>query len=259
MRKEKVLNMFKPGGLTSLQALTFFRKLYPTYQKIKLGYAGTLDPLAEGVLVVLVGDENKKRKDYINLDKEYIFSFIVGISTDTYDVLGKITNYKIVENLEKKALESLFFSFIGNIVQAYPPYSSKKIKGKPLFTYAKNGEIPYTEKRVRSVYTLFLKETVSVSPEYLEDIIIKKIKAVDGDFRQEEILKSWDIFFKKRNKASRFFIVSAHIECSSGTYIRALVQDIGEKFNTFATVLTITRTRVGNFSIVDSLMISRNQ
>jgi tRNA pseudouridine55 synthase len=251
MKKVRVLNIFKPQCLTSLETLSIFRKSYPLYQNEKLGYAGTLDPLAEGVLVVLVGEENKKRKEYINLDKEYIFSFILGIKTDTYDVLGKITGYSNVEDIKKMPLQRLFSSYRGEIAQAYPPYSSKKVKGKPLFLYAKEGEFPNTEKKIRKIYEFSLKEIIAVPPKFLEDAIVKKIKLVHGDFRQEEILSSWDLFFKK-NKSSKFYIVSAHIVCSSGTYVRTLVHDIGERLGMHATVFGISRTRVGSFLLNDS-------
>jgi len=87
---QKVLNLYKQTGVTPLQTIKQLQKRYPEYQDSKLGYAGRLDPMAEGVLLVLVDEENKKRRTYESLEKEYEFYMLFGVKTDTYDILGKM-------------------------------------------------------------------------------------------------------------------------------------------------------------------------
>jgi len=87
----------KPLGMTPLEAIREFQRKNPKYQTTKLSFAGRLDPMAEGLLLVLEGEENKDRKRFENLDKTYEFSILFGVTTDTYDLLGKITRF---ENLK---------------------------------------------------------------------------------------------------------------------------------------------------------------
>src|SRR5579871_234239 len=89
---QTILNLYKPIGKTPLEVIREFQIQNPEYQNVKLGYAGRLDPMAEGVLLVLVGEENKKRKEYERLKKEYEFTVLFGIETDSYDALGTVKN-----------------------------------------------------------------------------------------------------------------------------------------------------------------------
>src|SRR3989344_7692285 len=124
--------------------------------------AGRLDPMASGLLIVLAGEETKNKEKYLALDKEYEFEVLFGFSTDTYDILGKVHHYDIINNviminsrdvLEKAIKENLKF-FTGKFIQTYPAYSSKTVKGKPLFEYAREGldvEAPKREVLVKQL------------------------------------------------------------------------------------------------------------
>ena len=85
---DKVVNVYKPISPTPLQVVEKFREKHPEYAESKISYAGRLDPLAEGVLLLLIDKENKKREKYQKLDKEYEFEVLFGAATDTYDLLG---------------------------------------------------------------------------------------------------------------------------------------------------------------------------
>ena len=83
-----ILNLYKERGETPLECIERFRRANPEYKNVPMSYAGRLDPMAEGVLIILAGEANKKKSDFLSLDKEYTFDVLFGFSTDTYDVLG---------------------------------------------------------------------------------------------------------------------------------------------------------------------------
>ncbi|MEI7424912.1 MAG: hypothetical protein WCK10_02225, partial [Candidatus Staskawiczbacteria bacterium] len=98
---KKIIILNKKEGETPLFALEKFKKSNPKYLDTPMTYAGRLDPMASGVLIILAGDEIKKKEKYLNLDKEYNFSVLFGFNTDTYDILGKV--------IEKNAQQQTFF------------------------------------------------------------------------------------------------------------------------------------------------------
>ena len=87
-----VLNLYKKKSETPLQTIERYVKAHPEFRRAKMTYAGRLDPMAEGVLVVLSGEKNKEREAYTGLDKDYEFEFVFGIETDNNEVLGKIVS-----------------------------------------------------------------------------------------------------------------------------------------------------------------------
>ena len=247
MKKVIVLN--KREGETPLGALENFRKKHKEYKDISITYAGRLDPMASGLLILLVGDKIKEKENYLKLDKEYNFEVLFGFSTDTYDVLGKIVHSNVeadfsIKELEKKIKDNLKY-FSGKLIQKYPAYSSKTVLGKPLFVYARAGveiEMPTREVFVRNLKFLGLKTRNNKS---LLENIEKKIKKVDGDFRQKEILKLWHKNLAKNNN-QKFYIADLKIKCSSGTYVRSIANALGERVSIPALAFSIKRTKIGN-------------
>ena len=139
MEVQGIINLLKPAGMTSHDGVYFLRKL--TGIK-KIGHTGTLDPMAAGVLPICIGNATKII-DYLDLDeKEYRCEMILGIETDTYDIWGKVLNdqrYK-VSCIDETALTSAFNTFIGEIYQLPPNYSSVRVQGKHLYEYARKGQ-----------------------------------------------------------------------------------------------------------------------
>ena len=277
-----VIPIYKALGETPYQAILKFKKRFPEYMNVKISYAGRLDPMAEGLLLLLVGEENKKRKKYENLSKTYEFTVLLGIATDTYDILGKIVhspnlnshlinNSSIVESGDgtsmdygKWQMENILKSFLGKRVQPYPPYSSKAVKGKPLYWWARENRLDEIEipTKVIEIYDIKLmsSEEIKISrldrdPEWqrpsgqdLRFKIQENIKKVNGNFRQKEILKTWEDFFIN-TKHTEFPIFHCKITCSSGTYIRGIAYEIGQKIGPGAIALSIKRTNVGKYDI----------
>ena len=248
---KEILLLNKKEGETPLEVLENFRRKNKEYKDTKMTYAGRLDPMASGLLLVLVGEEIKNKEKYLVLDKEYEFEILFGFATDTYDILGKLvknTEFKPTYNkveLEKKIKENLKF-FTGNFVQEYPMYSSKTVAGKPLFTYARKGEkveIPKHEVNVQSLEFFKLKK---ISEKKFLKNIERRIAKVKGDFRQKEILKIW----RKKlslSKSQYFFLASFKIKCGSGTYVRSIANSFGERIGIPALAFSIKRTKIGKW------------
>ena len=265
---QKILNIYKPLGLTPLQLITRLRTKRKEYQDVKIGFAGRLDPLAHGVMLLMIGDETKNRNKYLDLDKEYEFEVLLGVSTDTYDALGVFSNSTIQQfnNLSSSrqartiSLEAQIKNYInsklGKQTQPYPPYSSKEINGKPLFQWARENKLPeiIIPEREIEVYSFELLDIKQTSNEEIHKRIVDNINRVDGDFRQTEILEKWKSVFKK-NKASKFTVAKCRINCSTGTYVRSIANEMGEILNSGAIALDILRTKVGNYNLDDSIKI----
>ncbi len=249
MKKIIVLN--KKEGETPLEALENFRKKNTQYLKVPMTYAGRLDPMASGVLLVLAGEETKKKEKYLVQEKEYNFQVLFGFSTDTYDILGKVISFKNNSlskiELEEKIKNNLS-DFMGKSIQKYPMYSSKTVKGKPLFTYARKGEEVEIPKREILIKKLELEKISKINNKKLFKNIEKRIKRVKGDFRQKEIIKIWTKKLPSLKEQS-FYIANLKIKCSSGTYVRTIADSLGTKIDIPALAFSIKRTKVGKYSI----------
>lgn len=235
----------KPEGLTPLQALDAFRTQYSEYASATLSYAGRLDPMASGVLPVLVGEENKDREKYLGLDKEYEFEVLFGVSTDTYDVLGLIQEVQPVRIDAAPHCD-------GTFTQSYPAYSSKTVRGKPLHEYARGKrldeiEIPHREVTVYSLSEISKKEVLGA--EIVADVT-RRIARVAGDFRQQQIVEEWN---SRVPRDESFTIVRYRAAVSSGTYIRSLAVRLGNSIGIPALAYSIRRTRVGPLTLKDPL------
>lgn len=247
--KQPIITLYKNRGDTPLECLERFRIENPEYKNEKMTYAGRLDPLAEGLLLVLTGEECKNKEKYLGLNKEYEVDILFGFATDTHDILGMITEQKEYKKLDKIDLK-LIKGFVGKFSQKYPAFSSKTINGEPMFNLAKSGElkdedIPEKEVEIKSIELL---KQYKISKEDLEIYIKRSIDLVNGDFRQEEIYKEWQITLDD-SKMNEFFAVSIKVKCTSGTYMRTLADSIGKKIGVPAVALNILRTKIENYSI----------
>lgn len=254
---QNVLNVEKPIGMTPYQVVQKIKA--DKNIKRKIGYAGRLDPMAHGVLILLIEPETKKRKRYQNMDKEYVFEILFGVATDTYDLLGKIVKIKKVNSFDKesfaKNLKKLMKEIPCKFVQKYPPYSSARVNGKPLFYWARKDliqKIKVPRKKVE-IYDIQFRETFVLSKEKLVSKYLTRIDKVKGDFRQKEIKKDWQKFLKEEGQ--KFLAAQINIHCSSGTYVRSIANEIGKNLGVPAIALDIKRTKVGKFRLQDSIKI----
>lgn len=133
---EGIINVNKPSGITSFDVV---RKLRRILHERKIGHTGTLDPLAEGVLVVCIGKATKLVQDIEGYEKTYIAGFELGYRTDTYDTEGQIIEKREINNVTLGELENVLKKFIGEIEQIPPMYSALKVDGKKLYELARQG------------------------------------------------------------------------------------------------------------------------
>lgn len=260
---DNVIIAYKNIGETPLECLERHRKERSIDKDIPMTYAGRLDPMAEGLMILLVGEECKNKDKYLGLDKTYEFKILVGFSTDTYDLLGLVTQSEdkisvpgehtrepeILSSGLAQELQKILNQFIGTFTQKYPSFSSKTILGKQLWELSKDDELPENlpEHEV-TIYKLSFNSSKIIQIGGLKKEIVSRISLVNGDFRQEKIIEKWNQVFKDINQ-DRFEILSFECECSSGTYIRQLVSDISSKLGIPLVTYYINRTRIGEYTI----------
>ena len=183
----------------------------------KTGHTGTLDPLATGVLPILIGKGTSLSKYLVNHDKEYIATIKLGEKTTTGDKEGEVIEKRPVtdEMFEIEKIKNVFDSFKGKQSQIPPMYSAIKVNGKKLYEYARSGK------------------EVEVKPRNIEIFEINLISTSKD--KREIMYKVW---------------------CSKGTYIRSLCEDIAEKMGTVGFMKELNRIRVGEFKIEQAVKIS---
>lgn len=255
MSNRSVISIQKPVGKTPLEMIDLLRKKNPSLASEILGYAGRLDPMADGLLLVLAGKTNNERKLFEKLPKTYKCRALFGVETDTYDILGMFTKPYSLTPVTKENLNGAITSCVGKQEQPYPPYSSPRVNGHPLFWWAREGrlnEITIPTKQIE-VYSTELLSLQQIQTTKLEEEIIAKLTTVTGEFRQETIVSQWKAFFQKT--AATFVVAEMEVSCSSGTYIRSLIHHLGTHLSTGALALSITRTQVGNYTLEDALTL----
>lgn len=201
-----ILIVDKPKGPTSHDIVDFIRKKFSLK---KVGHAGTLDPMATGVLVILIGQYTKRSNAFLNDDKEYEATMVLGATSDTGDAWGKVTDSAgqgSLGDLNEEKIRLAFEKFVGTIEQFPHPYSAVKFKGKKLYELARKGI------------------DVKVEPRKIN---IKKL-----DITKLKIPE-----------------VSFNVACSKGTYIRKLCEDIGSALGCGAYLSLLRRTRSGKFTV----------
>ncbi len=256
MKKFVVLN--KKVGETPLECMEKWREAQPpAYKTTSLTYAGRLDPMASGKLLVLIGEECKKKDEYLGLDKEYEFSVLLGASSDTGDVLGLVTTQSTTD-FSKAKIRHASNQLIGQISLPYPKFSSKTVNGKPLHTWTIENrlhEITIPTK-TSTIYKLSLLklETIKAAELYkavsykIETIptVTEKRKALGNDFRRPDIRDSWKKFLAT-NTDKDFQIATFRCTASSGTYMRTLAEVLAKQLGTTGLAYSIHRTKIGRY------------
>lgn len=252
---KKVLNIYKPLGLTTARALKEFKRKNSEYENVPLAYTGRLDPMAEGVLVVLAGKERYNAEKYQKLDKEYLARILFGFSTDSYDLLG-IVKKENFSKIRGKDIERALKEYEGKTNLSLPPYSSYRIRGKPMFHLEREGDLKEEEipERQMVVKSAKLEDFYCISSAKLHEYIKETIGKIEGNFRQEEIISNWNKIFEKEDKNS-FPIAEIKFKVSGGTYIRSIARNLGKKLETEALLYHLKRTEVEKFTSEKSILL----
>jgi len=221
-------------------------------------YAGRLDPMASGKLLILLGDECKKKMDYCDLDKEYEFEILFSVSSDTADVLGRLTLDDTVQ-ITKEKMNDAAAALMDNIELPYPHFSSKTVQGKPLHTWALEGRIEEIEIPTRqsfihkltltNLYTQTRAEVHTYATQKIETIpkVEEFRKAIGNDFRRDDIRKDWQTFIESGKSDDIFYIAKFTCIASSGTYMRTLSEVIAKTCGTTGLAYSIHRTKIGRY------------
>ncbi len=205
-----IILLDKPKGITSFGAVARVRRICG---EKKCGHTGTLDPMATGVLTVMLGGATRFCELLPSHDKAYTATFKLGTVTDTLDITGKILETRTVTATADEVREKLS-SFVGDISQLPPMYSAVSVNGQRLYDLARQGiEV---ERKARQV-TVFSIEMLS------------------------------------ENEAEGEYTVS--VECSSGTYIRTLISDLGEELGCGAVLTDLRRTKANGFDISQAVTV----
>jgi tRNA pseudouridine55 synthase len=199
----------KPGGWTSFDVVN---KIRHTFGIRKVGHAGTLDPLATGLLIVCTGRKTKDIAQYMGLEKEYDATMILGARTESFDAQTPVVEQRSTDDVTRQAVRDALDEFVGVQMQVPPMWSAVKVDGKPLYKYARRGK--EVERKPREVF--------------IRSIVPTKIDVPEVCFT---------------------------VVCSKGTYIRALVNDIGERLGCGAYVSGLVRTRIGEFHLREALSV----
>jgi len=248
-----IIIVYKKVGETPLDCVNNLKKLRPELAFLPVTYAGRLDPLAEGLLILLAGEECLKKDEYLSLKKEYQVEVLFGFATDTYDLMGEITSSSKASSFDcDDNFISILEKFTGRIKQEYPPYSSRTVEGKPLFTWAREGklsEITIPSHDV-SVDKIEIVKEGDISSRELLDKIKNDISLVRGDFRQKQILEKWYEALKD-NTEENYKVVTLEITCGSGVYVRSIANSLGLELQIPSLALSIKRTKIGEYGVGD--------
>jgi len=142
---EGILLVDKPQGITSHDVVSKLRRIFHIK---KIGHAGTLDPMATGLLLMLIGKATKVSQYLMSMDKEYIGTIRLGQSTDSQDADGEVVEERPVPELDEADILKQMKGFLGDQYQTPPMYSAKKVNGQPLYKLARKGKTVAREPRV---------------------------------------------------------------------------------------------------------------
>ena len=202
-----ILNVAKPANLTSRGIVDVVQRLV---RPVKAGHAGTLDPLARGVVVVCVGRATRLIPFVQQCEKVYRGRFRLGLRSNTDDITGELTETVGPTPVSSEQLVALLPEFVGDIEQVPPQFSAIHIDGKRAYKLARRGEQLDIPARTVTVH---------------------RIELLEFDFPEFEL----------------------EIECGSGTYIRSIGRDIGERLTCGAVMTALTRTKIGPYRIEDAI------
>jgi tRNA pseudouridine55 synthase len=213
MNLPEIILIDKPYGISSYDCI---RRLQKKFGREKMGHAGTLDPLATGLMIIGIKSGTKKLSQYIKLPKTYHVEILLGISTETCDMEGKKLCEVNIEKLDEEKVKKVIKDIVGKIHLPVPIYSAIKVGGEALYKKARRGEMVKTPKK------------------------------------EMEIISTNFISLKKFGEQ---YIIELSIFVSSGTYIRSLSLEIGRRLSLPAVVYSLRRTSIGDFDITSSTLL----
>ena len=254
---QRFIVLEKSVGQTPLECAEQWREDHPELGDVPLAYAGRLDPMASGKLLVLIGDECKRQEQYHNLDKSYQFEILFGTKSDTADVLG-LLQWADEAQVSFADLRRVCSQLTGAIELPYPHFSSKTVQGKPLHTWTLEGRLDEIAipKKQSTIYKLKPLTLRTEPAEKIYKTALKNInsipkvtderKALGNDFRRADVRASWKHWLEINHNKS-FQIATINCTASSGTYMRTLAEVIAKELHATGLAYSIHRTHIGRY------------
>ena len=212
LKAGSILLIDKPVNWTSFDVVNYIRKSID----VKIGHAGTLDPLATGLLILCTGKMTKQIDNYQGMDKEYTGTIVIGQTTPSFDLETQISETRSVSEIRDEQIYNTAHKFLGIQNQVAPLFSAKKIDGERAYLKARRGEAAEIKAR---------------------EIEIKAFEIIDIQRKDKHIE------------------VNFRVLCTKGTYIRAIARDFGLQLNNIAYLANLVRTKIGQFNLNDSLKL----
>jgi tRNA pseudouridine55 synthase len=238
--KGAVLLVDKPLAWTSFDVVNKVRYLLSRrlgQKKLKVGHAGTLDPLATGLLILCVGDQTKKIESYQAMPKTYTGTFTLGATTPSFDLEKAPDAFFPTAHITNELLEQARRQFIGDILQVPPVFSAVKVDGRRLYKNARTGEeVALPHRPVHISEFELIGELHPVPPNNTMATVVSKKGA--PIMLHPDYADGLQIDFR--------------VTCSKGTYIRSLAQDFGNALHSGAYLSSLRRTATGGFSVEDA-------
>lgn len=216
----EILLIDKPVGITSYDVIRILKRNFKEkgIQKIKIGHAGTLDPLASGLMIIGVGAGTKKLTEYIKLNKEYVAEILLGEKRSTGDMEGKILEEVEVTEVDEELIKETLQEMLGILRLPVSAYSAIKKDGVPMYKRARAAE----EKG-----------------ELVENVPYRDMEVMEAKYLGGECV-------------GNRYVVRVKFYVGSGTYIRSLGEEFGRRLGFPATLKSLQRTKIGYFRIEDA-------
>ncbi len=258
-----IINLYKPAGWTPLAAMEALRAQTPALAGAPMVYAGRLDPMAEGVLLVLTGEDRHTLAEHLRHDKSYVATFLLGVRSDTHDALGLVgvmgrgalppATPPVVVSAD---LLGRVADLAGTHTLPLPAWSAYKVRGRPLHAWAAEGrlaeiEVPRRDMVVHAVRDVSCGE---IAPDVLLAEVGSRVAVVRGSFRHSAVLASWEAAL--RGWTGPLALVTATLDVASGVYVRALAEEVGARLGCGALLLRLVRTRVGPWRSEDAIRLA---
>lgn len=218
---KNILLVDKPTGITSFDVIRILRRKLGIR---KMGHAGTLDPMASGLMIIGVNEGTKKMSEFLKLPKVYIADVLLGKKTDTGDMEGRVIEEKEVADISKEKIREVIAGLVGKHSLPVPMYSAIKIGGRPLYKLArkkeKGSELTEEEKNI-------------IPPVKEMEVLSARLLGAEG------------------------VVFTIEMEVSSGSYIRTLGEELGRRLGYPATLAGLRRTRIGEFLIENAMSLEK--
>ena len=247
-----VIPVDKPRQWTSFQTVnkvkSTIRNLYGL-KKFKIGHAGTLDPLATGLLLVCVGKATKRINELQEGDKVYTGTMVLGATTPCYDLERAIDNYYPFDHITPALIQSVLPQFTGTVMQVPPIFSAVKINGQRAYQYARQtdtGEAPSPTPKPVQIYNFDITDFRPGNPDVVPVPVAQQPAAPDA-------LHLYD--HPQGTVPPQLPQIDFRIRCGKGTYIRSIARDLGMALDSGAFLSALRREQVGSYTLSDAVTL----